>query len=155
MLPLQYLKLLLDVSQDSQLVAQLQSSHHRVFARERHVGWAGQPFIGVDTGPRVAERVMLLVVAAGATLTEVVVWSLDTGILPQEDVYYLVLMAVRGQDDGGDVMRKPCTILVIGEEVVLCLCSARTVDEPPCVCEGPVTQYCLHYPNVSFTDCQQ
>lgn len=54
-----------------------------------------------------AEGVKLLLVVAGVAAAEVVVGRMDAGSLAQQRVNDLVLLAVRRQDQRGDVVGEP------------------------------------------------
>lgn len=54
-----------------------------------------------------AEGVVLLLVVAGVAATEVIVWMVDASPFTQQRVNDLIFLAVRGEDQGSDVMREP------------------------------------------------
>lgn len=66
-----------------------------------------------------AERVVPLLLCAVPTLAEIVMRPLDPGALHQQHVHHLVFLAVRRQDDGGDVRGEARAVLVVGVEVVV------------------------------------
>lgn len=54
-----------------------------------------------------AERVELLLVVTGVAAAEVVVRRIDAGSFTQQGVNYLIFLAVRCEDQGGNVVREP------------------------------------------------
>lgn len=103
------LKLLLNVSQHSQFIAELQGGQHRVLVGQGQVGRTGQSSVGVYPRSRVAEGVVLLLIVAGVAATEVIVWMVDASPFTQQRVNNLVFLAVRSEDQGSDVMGEPVT----------------------------------------------
>ncbi|KAA8594040.1 hypothetical protein FQN60_004874 [Etheostoma spectabile] len=85
---------------------------------------------------------MPLLLAAGPALAEVVMGPLYTGPLHKQYMNDFKLMALRGQDDGSDVVRETCAVLVIGEEVVVCVRLAGTVSQPLSICKGRIAHRC-------------
>ncbi|TNN63472.1 hypothetical protein EYF80_026322 [Liparis tanakae] len=110
-----YLKFLLNIRHDGQLVAELQGRQHRVLVGQAEVGGAGEPLVGVDPGARVAEGVELLLVVTGVAVAEVVVRRVDAGAFTQQRVDDLVLLAVRRQDHRAS---SPRPVLIVRVEVV-------------------------------------
>lgn len=56
-----------------------------------------------------AEGVVLLLIVAGVAAAEVIVRMVDASPFAQQRVDDLVFLAVRGEDQGGDVVREPGT----------------------------------------------
>lgn len=56
-----------------------------------------------------AEGVVLLLIVAGVAAAEVIVRVIDASPFAQQRVDNLVFLAVRGEDQGGDVVREPGT----------------------------------------------
>jgi len=102
-----YLKFFLNISHDGQFVAELQGRQHRVLIGQAEVSGTGEPLVGVDPGPRVAEGIKLLLVVTGVAVTEVVVRRVDASAFTQQRVNDLVLLAVRRKDHWSDVMGEP------------------------------------------------
>lgn len=95
---------------------------------------------------------MPLLLIAHPTLAEVVMGTLYTGPLYKKYMDDFILVALGSQDDGSDVMRETCAILIVCKEVVVCLCLAGAVSQPLTVCERLMTQYGLNNTDVAFTD---
>ena len=99
---------------------------------------------------------MPLLLGAVPALAEVVVRPLDAGALQQQHVHHLVLLAVRRQDDGGDVRGEAGAVLVVGVEVVVSqLRLAGAQGEAPAGREAGVAEDGLHDAHVAFADGEQ
>lgn len=103
-----------------------------------------------------AEGVVPLLLHAVPALAEIVVRPLDPGALHQQHVYHFVFLAVRRQDDGGDVRREARAVLVVSVEVVvLQLLLAGAEGEALAGGEARVVEDGLYDANVALADGEQ
>lgn len=103
-----------------------------------------------------AEGVVPLLLHAVPALAEIVVRPLDPGALHQQHVYHFVFLAVRRQDDGGDVRREARAVLVVSVEVVvLQLLLAGAESEALAGGEARVVEDGLYDAHVALADGEQ
>lgn len=112
-----YFELLLHLREFLHLLPQLERGHDGVWAGEGHEGGTGERPVRVEARAGALQRVIVLLGHAVRALTRDRVRPLDGMVPRQEHLDHLVVIIMRGQDEGRDIRRELALLLSPEERI--------------------------------------